>query len=184
MVEDKIYPEDERAAGLKTVEGWVSRNGKFYGIDETSARNCGATVFHCGGCGEDTEYYYRHCKKCEAAAIEEQYQRMQEAEWLLDVPVFDACSKNYFNSMDEIEYHCENEGISFSDLRLIICEPVYPQHIDFDDLIPILGVDMEFNHPELVNYVQEFNQKIDDLKIILGWQPGDFRASIKNESEA
>ena len=44
MSETKIVLlEDAEAATLKTVTGWVSRDGLFFGSDERTARWSGAT---------------------------------------------------------------------------------------------------------------------------------------------
>ncbi len=59
-----ILIDSDEAAKKMTVEGWVSRNGRFYGDNEEIARYDGATHRYCKNCGEIVEISWVFCEKC------------------------------------------------------------------------------------------------------------------------
>ena len=64
MSKEPIFPESTEAATFMKVEGWVSRDGRFYGKDERTARWGGATHIYCRECGEPCPKNWLVCEAC------------------------------------------------------------------------------------------------------------------------
>lgn len=133
-----IFPDDESAAKKQTVTGWVSRNGRFYGNDERTARYDGSTHSKCE-CGNKVRKGWIKCDSCSHKASIERYEAYAFEEWDGKQPVYsDSCDK-YFYDSDEIEEYCEENDVEPEDLRLVICKSNYLSEINssiWEDRLP------------------------------------------------
>ena len=170
-----ILPEDERAAKLETVTGWVSRKGNFYGKDERLARWDGSTHKKCGECGELIRRD-SWCKPCQAKRNKESFLKLPEKEWDEKTPICMWDGDVYFFSRGELMDWCFDNMYSVSDLDLVICEPNKPRPIEPDYYADEMGEEGEIPE-ELHDAIESFNEATKD--IILSWSPGKYRAVIK-----
>jgi hypothetical protein len=140
--EPEIIPFDsDGAASLKTVTGWVSRRGIFYGANEHGARYDGCTHKPCGDCGELIPRDGRiRCRPCQGTRDAERYAEMPREEWDGVTPLVIFRTDAYFFDEDELDEYCAENEVSREDLMLVICEPCRPRLVSaldlFDDALP------------------------------------------------
>jgi hypothetical protein len=173
-----ILYTDDAAASLKTVTGWVSRNGLFFGSDERTARYNGSTHSKCE-CGKLKPRRYSRCEYCRIKHSNEMYGRYAFEEWDMKSPVCLYDGDEYFWDVDDIENYLEENGMSPSDLKLVICSPNYATEIDeslWEDDLPEnsegeLPKDLSIKISEL----NEFIRKMEPLS----WGPSNIRTEYK-----
>lgn len=181
MMQGKVIMYDSpEAATLKTVTGWVSSNGCFYGDNEHLARWGGCTHDKCE-CGELKEKHYTLCKECLTAKSREVYLSRPEKD-LKDVDVFCLEDKYFFNVEDFLDY-CAAEEIDPETAELEVCEPQYARLIDDDYFSDILPEDMTLDDcdTELAALIEAVNSYIAQSKKPISWIAGKFRTSYKPE---
>lgn len=184
MNEEKliILPEDDAAASLQTVKGWVDRHGRFWGTDERMARYSGSTHNKCSGCGNAVEHR-TYCGPCARAKEISKYDAMERKPWDGDAMLYSVATEQYFNDLDEVAEHCEGEGTSPKNLLLVICDPTYAKEIDSDDhFSDDLPEDGELP-AELQEAFKVLNKAIRDCKTPLSWYPSKVALEIDAEGE-
>lgn len=173
-----ILPDSEEAASIKTVTGWVSRNGHFWGDDERMARYDGSTHKKCEECGKIIPMA-SYCTNCHARKEIEKYNKMERKEWNEADALYSFSADQYFFSRTDLSDYCENEGVLPDDLLLVICEPSYATTVDpadyYQDELPEDG-EVPFAVQEAFD---ELNAKLEENKTILSWFPGKYAAIIK-----
>jgi hypothetical protein len=169
MIDEKIVMRDsDEAAQLKTVTGWVSRNGQFYGDDERTARWAGCTHEVCDGCGKVIQRGW--CKGCREKKDVEKWLAAERAEYDGVAMLYSDSSDKYFSDEVEAEEYAEDNGISMDDLRLYICNPVYGRPIDSGHFCDELPEDGEV--PDSIGFAMDaLNKAIKDAGP-LSWYPG------------
>lgn len=181
MNENKIIIFDsDEAAQKKTVTGWVSGNGFFYGDDERSARFMGCTHIVCH-CGLITRKENIQCESCRNKYKLERYRAMPFKEWNGTDFLYSESADKYFYDSEDISDYCEEEGIPVESLRFIICEPVYPEEINLSEIYSnLLPDDSEGELPEyLIDAENELNRIIREEGEPLSWMPGKYRTEVK-----
>lgn len=169
-----VMRDSPEAAQLKTVTGWVSRQGQFFGDDERTARWAGCTHEICAGCGQVIERGW--CKSCREKSDLERWMAAERKEWDGTTPLYsDAYDKYFFD--DNPEEFAEDKGVELDDLRLYICVPQYGRTIEpdyFDDELPEDG-----ELPDsILNAMATLNQAIHDAGP-LSWRPGKHVPAMK-----
>lgn len=140
MAEQKIVlKSDAEAATLRTVTGWVSRDGKFFGTAEDIARYTGCTHVLCE-CGASVEKSWIKCPDCRSKLQRARYDALPKEEWDGSgmICIFD--DDKYFSDMEEAEEFAAESQCTLDDLMLVICEPkrayaLSPEDV-YSDLIP------------------------------------------------
>ena len=118
---DIIMIDSPEAAKPHTMIGWLSRNGYFYG-DEQTARYAGCTHSPCDDCGRPAEKHYSRCKACRDKFAVERYKARKRKPWDGTAMIYsEAMARYYCDPADAIE-DAEDEGID--EPMLLICEPV------------------------------------------------------------
>lgn len=165
-----VIPFDsDEAAKLATVTGWVSREGRFYGEDERSARYGGCTHWPCDTCGALTEKGWLICDACRDKKEVERFLAMPRAPWDGFVMLYSHAQDRYFNEPGDIDLE---EGQELDDLRIVLCKPNYPRQIDpdyFSDDLPEDG-DYDDLPAELFKAIDAFNEVMRACKP-LSWSP-------------
>lgn len=176
MKEEKIIMYDsEEAASQKTLTGWVSANGRYWGKDEHMARYDGCTHKKCE-CGNATEKSWIRCEECRHKSDVERFNKLPFKEWdeSENVCTWDG-DKYFFHVDDVIEYMEEND---LKEIDLLICEPIEYSLIDFEQ---ITGSEVHEDwepEVELEKAVNKLNKVIKELKPH-SWQPGKIRTNYK-----
>jgi hypothetical protein len=126
----------EESAQFKTgISGWVSRNGRFYGNDERTARYDGCTHVACADCGNPAERGWLICKDCRQKRDIKKYQSMPKEEWNEEGCIYSDSHDQYFWSWDEVDDYCEDEEIKVEELRLTICVPQFKAMQEFNKVL-------------------------------------------------
>lgn len=168
-----ILPDDERAAKRATVEGWVSRNGRFYGDGERLARWDGSTHARCSLCGSPVEKSWTACVACREKEDERRYLARSAVEWDGKAMLYSETRNRYYSCLEDALEDAEEGGYEVNDLRLRVCVPCrvpqltvdFCEHVlpDVDDPIP----------DDLERAIYAFNEAVKD--IVLSWEPGPNR---------
>jgi hypothetical protein len=171
-----VLDTSDEAAKITTVTGWLSRDGRFFGQDERTARYAGCTHVTCETCGTVRERN-TYCSPCYHRKQDEKYAAMPRKEWDGVGMLYSQAADEFFHDEDQILDHCEESDCDPKDLKLIICEPQYAREIDpnehyCNDLPEEGEVDSE-----LADAFDELNKLIRESKPILSWYPGKFAAS-------
>lgn len=170
---EMILEDSPEAAQIKTVTGWVSRAGRFWGNDERMARFDGCTHRKCDKCGTINEIR-SYCRTCYEASQRSRYEAMPRAAWdSVSMLYSDECDR-YFEDLDEVYDYlaAEDSSVILDDLRLIICKPNHARPLTEDlwgDDLPDEGCD------EIPHWLEEaigaFNKAIEGMPP-LSWSPG------------
>jgi hypothetical protein len=105
MSEQKaIRPFDsDEAAQRKSVTGWVSHNGRFYGDDERTARYDGCTHKPCEDCGElIPRDGLVACRPCLNKRDDGRFSLLARREWDGNTPLVSYDTDTYFFNEEEL----------------------------------------------------------------------------------
>lgn len=115
-----LIDDNDSATYRSNIEGWVSRNGRFYGSNEHSARYDGCTHTKCTDCGAVVTKGRTRCESCFTKKSIERYRALERTEWDGITPVYSEAIDEFFFDGDSLaEYIEENDA---SDLRLVLCK--------------------------------------------------------------
>jgi len=180
-----IMYDSDKAAQIKTVTGWVDRNGRFWGKDEHMARYSGSTNSKCE-CGEIIDRGWTNCRSCRDRKHHEKYKEIEFKEWDGKSPLCLWNDDKYFWDIESIHEYVEeiqhdNPDFSYDDLQLMLCRrsQEYTQipHDYWDEYC-----DQDGEQPDnLMEIISEFNEKLSKLEVTL-WFQDKYRTSIKNET--
>jgi hypothetical protein len=127
-----IFPDAPEAATRRTITGWVSRNGRFFGEDESLARWEGATAVRCEKCQQPTDAkYYTKCEKCREEGADEKFAKAGRAPYTEGM-LFSDSHDRYFEDPAEAREFAEDEGVTLESMRLYLCTPNMARHLDDD----------------------------------------------------
>lgn len=177
-----VLDTSDEAASVKTVTGWVSRDGRFWGDDERMARYAGSTHKQCE-CGAVADKSYIRCEACRAKADIEKYNSLECKAWDGDTFLYSDAHDKYFQDADDLSDYLsgsfdEGDAPSLEDLRLMICEPNYARQVESDIWSDDLPEDGDLpNELELALLV--LNEVIRKLPP-LSWSPGKYAAELQS----
>lgn len=173
-----VMADSEEAASIKTVTGWVSRTGHFWGDDERMARYDGSThrLCECGAVIEQRSF----CRACSERKDREKYLAMPSVAWDGEVPLNLHGTDTYFFDEDSLLDHCADNECQPQDLPLVICVPKYASQIDGSEhYCDDLPEDGELP-AELEEAFRVLNEAIQACMTPLCWYPG--KNSVTPES--
>lgn len=136
-----LYDSNE-SASIKTVTGWVSRIGRFWGDDEHMARFDGSTHRKCNGCGEMVSHQ-SYCRVCSDKRSEDMFLAMPRVKWDGTSMIYSDSRDRYYSDPAEALEEVLEEGETLEDLRLIICVPEYLHQLDSETWVDDLPEDGE-----------------------------------------
>ncbi|MBD2811880.1 hypothetical protein ID853_13525 [Xenorhabdus sp. Vera] len=133
-----IMYDSPEAAQIKTVTGWISRDGRFWGDDEHMARYAGSTHHTCENNPEHPICYkHGYCELCRAKMRLAEFNAMERKEWDRKTPLVIFDTDQFFMHEDDLDdyldNYCDEHEITPSELQLVICEPNYPDEINGED---------------------------------------------------
>lgn len=180
MVNEKkiIMRESDEAASVKTVTGWVSSDGRWWGDDENIARYAGCTHQLCE-CGQVVDKHTTRCNSCRRKDEDARFDALETKIWNGEEPiVLDHNDRYFFDAQDLLDY-CYDEGVQPQDLRLRICEPQYGREIDDSYFCDELAEDGDVPDA-IMEAMGVLNQAIKDSGP-LSWYPSKYAAVIPDE---
>lgn len=172
-----ILMDSAEAASIKTVTGWVSSDGRFFGNNEDLARYAGATHRKCHNNPEHPIYRVNsYCEICHTEKRKVNFQAMPRKPWENE-PLTINCAERFFFDADDLRDYCMENLVLPNELDLVICKPNYPSEIDGSDLF----CDDLSDDGELPSELQEafdaFNAVIRKSGP-LSWSAGEYAAII------
>jgi hypothetical protein len=179
QVKKKIMYESPEAAQLKTVTGWVSSSGHFYGDNEHSARYDGSTHKLCE-CGNEHTKTYTMCAECRTKKEIERFHAKEFKVWEGEPLCLDG-SDEYFFDEDALFDYCADNNVKSDDLHLVICDPNYASEVDEERWYDELPEDQYLHDvaPDISEALERLNKVIRESNTILSWFPGKYRTTIK-----
>lgn len=173
--EEKIIMfESDEAAQMKTVTGWVSADGRFYGNDERAARYAGSTHSKCE-CGGMVEKGWTICETCRHKSAQERYLKLPYKDWDGKVPICLYDGDEYFWDEEKLLDYLYDHELNGSEVQLVFCDPVNYQSIDTETVAGDSHEDWEPSK-ELEEKIAEFNKYLATLPAH-SWFPGKVRTS-------
>lgn len=176
------------AATLKTVSGWVSRHGRFYGDDERTARYDGCTHRPCLDCGKTIDRSRTKCVACCEVMAQKTYDARERRPYAGGY-VYSEVLNRFFSDEESLRDEIGDGGDqeSIDGMRLIICDPVYLHEIDDDYFFDELPEDMQLRDvaDDVAQAIEQVNQLIRQRRKngqAVSWQPGRYAvdtASLK-----
>lgn len=175
-----IMPNDPQACQRKTLDLWVSRNGKAFS-DESAARLDGATHTECADCKSPIDKKYYRCSDCTQkywTDVHKKRERTKDFEWLFCGDDWYRCPgqllEDVFHDTEEGEEFTEDQ-ISNMDIPIDVLESLHTSVGEKKS--PILvsvqkaideyydtDSDDDTDH-EITQEMQELENKINDLLI-------------------
>ncbi|WP_340619295.1 hypothetical protein [Xenorhabdus siamensis] len=184
MSEKIVMYDSPEAAQIKTVTGWVCRDGRFWANDEHMARYSGSTHHKCKNNPEHPVVRKGgYCEPCWENQLEAKFNAMKRKQWDWNTPLVIFGTDQYFWDSDDLYDYCDEHETTPSELQLVICEPNYPDEINGEDYFSdILPEDGELPH--------ELRQAFDTLNAVirssnpLSWSEGRYAAIVSDSKEA
>lgn len=168
-----VLIDSDEAARLGTVEGWISRDGFFYGINEEAARYRGCTHLYCASCHAIIPREgLSICNDCKI----KRYNEFQKKKWIGEAPLYSEAKGIYFFNDNAIYDYLEKNQCSVESLRLVICEPNYFRLIDESFFSDDLS-DNDKIPKELQSAIDAINTVIKSLPPA-SWSPGKYAADL------
>lgn len=172
---EMILDTDPRAATYHTdIKGWVSRDGRYYGEDERTARYAGCTHRACERCGKPCERSWLKCSDCRAILDRERFAAKPQAEWNGSDYIYSELLDDYFADLSDAEDRLD-EGQTLADLMLVICEPNHVRPLSDDYCCDELSDDGDLPS-EVEAAMDAFNKAV--AGIVLSWSPGKFALKL------
>lgn len=182
-----IMRESDEAAQLKTVTGWVSSDGFFYGNDERIARYAGSTHHLCE-CGSVVEKGRIKCDKCHDKDRWEKYKTLESKPWNGEDFLVTWDDDKFFWCDSDLMDYCDEVQVEPQDLQLVFAVPVYGRFLDSDYFCDELHEDGELPD-SILEAMESFNKVVKEAGP-LSWTSGNVAATIpetyklvKNEGE-
>lgn len=182
--EKLILDTDPGIVEWKTnIEGWVGKDGRFYGNDKRQAIYNNCTHRKCEK-GHVYRKHWSYCPTCREEALPEKYLQMPYKEWDGEAFLYQYDSTDkYFRDEDEVRDYLDElieEGGSEEDIRLVICEPQYLPQVDEEYFIDVIPEDWDLiDVSKLVHTkLQELNKAIRECRPA-SWIGGKYRTSIE-----
>lgn len=175
-----VMSDSPHAAELKTVTGWVSRTGHFFGDGpeaERLARYDGCTHTKCSECGAIVRKYMGVCDACATKRRFETFKKMEKKVWDDETPVTIFDTDRYFWDTESLVEYCLDNDEDISNLPLVICEPNFATRIDssiWEHIMPDEG-DIP---AQLEEALAAFNKAVESCKTPLSWTAGKFAAIL------
>ena len=176
MPEEKkiVMFDSPESASVKTVTGWVSADGRFFGQDENLARFCGATHRRCKNNADHPVHEVGgYCDQCHSEKRAKVFAAMPTKDWDGE-PLVDFDGDHYFFDVGSLRDYLLDSDVSLEDMRLCICEPNMPREIDpsdvFSDDLPEDGEIRDDQMLAAFDLLTEMIRKAEPLS----WSQGKF----------
>lgn len=167
-----ILNTSNEAAQLKTVTGWVDRDGRFWGKDERMARWSGATHIACQRCGTPHYKAWTLCNGCRDLAAIERWEKLERKPWDGESPVCLYDGDKYFFDLESFLEWCADHDVKPQEANLVHCKPQYLSQVDEDHWADDLAEDEELP-PNVLDALAALNAQIRAHKKPISWWPSE-----------
>lgn len=128
-----ILDTDPRAAEFKTLQGWVSREGRFFGKNEDAARYDGCTHRKCRDCPNAAKKSWLICDDCRTKWGKEKHAARNVEAWDGVTPLYSNAMDEYFFCVDSLADELDEREMRPEDALLVLCDPTYARQIEPND---------------------------------------------------
>lgn len=99
-----VMMDSDEAASIRTLTGWVDRQGRFWGNDEYQARWCGATHRKCKNKPEEHPIHSTHgyCEECHRESRQAKFAEMEIESSVNDAAIIEL--KQQYSRLQEARY--------------------------------------------------------------------------------
>lgn len=176
MKKEIILDTDEDIIEYRTnIEGWVGKDGNFYGKDKERAVYANSTHKKCEK-GHVYEKFWTNCRTCQEQELPSKYMQREFKEWDGKTPLCLFGEDKYFFSEDDVADYLEEEEPE--NIMLMICEPNYLWEIDmeaqWEDILPEDWSFEDVASKELLEKLKEVNTLIAGHSPV-SWNEGKYR---------
>lgn len=176
-----ILNTSDESASKKTVTGWVSRTGRFFGEDERAARWDGCTHITCE-CGTPCERGRLCCKECRSVKAHQRYLDLPFEAWDGATPVYSNSTDKYYFDMESLHDDAQdNPGLDF---QLVICKPNYGRQVEdcyFEDELPDDRGLSDILSKEAIELIDKLNLLL--AVTVMSWSPGNVRTEYQETEQ-
>ncbi|WP_145517352.1 hypothetical protein [Yersinia mollaretii] len=172
-----ILMDSAEAASIKTVTGWFSSDGRFFGNNEGLARYAGASHRKCHNNPEHPIYRVNsYCEICHAEKQKINFHAMPRKAWEGEPLIINDHDQFFFDA-DDLRDYCMENLVLPHELDLVICTPNHPYEIDGSDIFCD-------KLPEDGELPSELQEAFDTLNAAirksepLSWSAGEYAAII------
>lgn len=171
MSNEIIDFDSSEAATLKTVTGWVSSSGGFWGDDERMARWQGCTHVSCSECGTQIAKSRSICESCWIAQQIRNYYLLDEVD---PEHRFIYCQNDeeFYTDLTTFKDMCDEPN---EDKRLVVCVPYYAPELDIYDYLEDYLADDQEPPDALIEAANVFNAAVNAYRQPITWFPGTAR---------
>lgn len=174
-----LVTDDESATYKYDVEGWVSRDGVYFGKEvdsELKARKQGATHVLCPICNNPIRKGRKTCNKCRLLRKDMEYDALTPVKWNKRDAVYSKVYDVYFTKERDIMLYCNKQGILIKDLHLVLCKPHFLKSVPLSFWDDDLGVDGTVPD-ELYKITTLFNKLLKKIGAV-SWRPSKYRITL------
>ena len=172
MKKEKIIYDSDGIVEYRTnIEGWVGKDGRFYGKDEHSARYANCTHVKCD-CGNIMSRGYTKCDTCRSSAVWDKFLALESIEWDGKSMMATYDDDKFFRDWDDVYEYCYDNEISPDTLKLVICHKDNRlREVNIDELNEEYcdedGRGVSEFHPEIARKAAELNELIRNAEPLL-----------------
>ena len=180
--EPTVLRDSPEAATYRTdIAGWVSRHGRYYGENESTARWDGCTHVACEKCGTPTEKLWLACEGCRDLSTIDRYAKRPRKAWDGEAMLFSERTGAYYRDMDDVqlEIDCTDEPVTIADMMLVICDPNHGRPLTGDYFEGEFAEDEDESSlpTDVWAAMEAFNEAISEMQP-LSWSPGKFAIDL------
>lgn len=176
-----MYDSDEAAVyETRSVTGWWSRTGTFYGENEDTARYMGCTHEECKKHGIVISKR-GWCPECLAEKDKETWSKLPEVEWDGKSLICLHDGEQYFYDRESLMDYCKNNNFLPQNLMLVEAEPVDARMLDEDYWQDDVAEDGELPDA-MLKAIDELNKVVKKCGP-LSWVPGKKRINAISAKE-
>ncbi len=166
-----LYSSGEAAKFVTGIEGWVDRNGRFFGDNEDLARYSGCTHVLCNVCGKEMPVR-GYCRGCRDVNDVKKYASKTKVEWDEKTPIYSEAYDEYFFDADSLRDYLEESECSAESLRLVLCEPNRFSEVETDHFQDDFNPEEDLPG-EILEALNVFNEVIRSQSPA-SWSPGKY----------
>lgn len=179
-----VMMDSDNAASIRTVTGWVDRQGRFWGNDEYQARWSGSTHRKCPNNPTEHPIYPTngYCEICSKEKRQAKFGIFPRVAWTGQTLVIFDTDTYFFDTESLVDYCCDNEVLP-SELQLVIC---IPNHVPQFDILQhceeIMPEDNDISYiPETVQEAVEALNKAIKESDVVSWSQGELVAMVSDD---
>jgi len=181
------YSDDAAARYVTDISGWVSRDGRFFGKNEHTARMSGCTHYECRECGALIDKPWTVCRGCREEKDERKHAAREHVAWDYKTPVYSDVMDRYFFDPDDLSDAMHEREADADELRLLWCKPVYLRELDPDVWEGQLPDEDHGGDPydplphEVSEALESLNKAVRNAGPV-AWEPSDIAVSMPSDA--